>query len=197
MFGTTADNHGSGVHPINIIEKGDHGHDRGWGAYIWAIIIFVVFLFVVFLAFALIFKRDDRNHANIAETLTPLMTAAMLNKGHDRPYYAEYPNGGREHWDIIRDDAKHAMEMAKYFFDQQKDTLLGFKQSEILGMQNTQSLTKEICSLRDELKEDKLREQGSRINFLETVMALAPKPVMPSYPVYSPSPYPMHPPCPA
>jgi hypothetical protein len=161
------------------------------------------------------FRRDGRdevranNGTNYAEVMMPFLAMSQM-KNHDG-----YGHGNHyEHWDIARDELKEfgevkkqiaetgwreQIENAKYFYEQQKTNLLGFKDVEIQGLKNTAETVKEVRSLRDELKEDKLREQGNRLNYLETVMALQPKPIPAAYPVHPPVPYSPHathvPPC--
>jgi hypothetical protein len=157
MFGANEAS-GSGFHPIMAVEKGHDGDRQGWGAYLWAVVIFIVFIFVVFIIAAMFLRRDDKHHGNIAETLTPLIAANAMNH---KPYYDGH--GNYEHWDIVRDELREfgnlkyqgaenawkiSAENAKYFYEQQKTNLLGFKDVEILGLKNTAETVKEVRSVR-------------------------------------------------
>jgi len=201
MFGTTMDAHGSGFHPVVVGEKHSGDEKHGWGSYIWAIIIFIVFIFVVFLAFALIFKRDERHvGGNAMEAMTPLLTAmAVKDCNHNNNGY----NHGVYEWDAMRDTAKQfadtrmeiqqvswtqSRENDKYHYEQRAaidrnnyDTLLGFKSSEIEGLKNTQKIEARIDGLENRLNQDIIRKQDSEITYLKTVAALAPRPPMPAY----------------
>ena len=84
-------------------------------------------------------------------------------------------------WTQSRENDKYHYETARLIDRNNYDTLLGFKNSEILGLQNTSNIEKRIDGLETRMKEDEIRRQGSRINYLETVMALSPKPPSPAY----------------
>jgi hypothetical protein len=59
-------------------------------------------------------------------------------------------------------------------------------------MKNTSEIVKEINSLRDEMKEDKIRSLTSRVNYFETIVGVRGLGIQPSYPVHAPMPYPQH-----
>jgi len=207
MFGELTEASGSGFHPVSYIDKGgDRDKHDGWGMWIWAIIILVIFLFVIFLAFALIFKRGKED-GGIAEAITPLIAASAMNQGHKG-------HGDYDHkiWDVERDNMREfcnvrqeikdaawtqSRENDKYHYEQRAaidkanyDALIGFKNAEVLGLQNTATIAARIDGLENRLNADITRKQGEEITYLKTVLALQPRPIQPSYPVYGPSPYP-------
>ena len=80
MF-ATANAPGSGVHPINIMERdSDRKHD-GSGYALLLTVIFVVFIiFAIIIFFAFFARKDERRHEglNAGEATLPLMTAAIM-----------------------------------------------------------------------------------------------------------------------
>ena len=132
----------------------------------------------------------------------PALAIGAMNK---QPVAAEaaYIGGRNEHWDIVRDELREfgnlkleiketgweqQRENAKYFYEQRAaidrnnfDTAIGFKQSEILGLQNKGEILGRIDGLEKRLDQDIIRKQGEELNYLKTVMALAPKPPVPAY----------------
>ena len=187
-----ADDHGSGYHPQYIQGKSDHDGDRG---YWWIFALVIIFLAIIFLV---AWRRDDgrRDGLDANALAIPAMTAAVTAGQHR-------DDGNYEHWDGLRDNLREfatvresikdtaytqAREQDRYFYEQRAaldrnnhDTLLGFKNSEILGLQNTAGIAKEIAALRDQLKDEKIAALFSEVNHLKTVAMLAPKPPMPAY----------------
>jgi len=195
-----ADDHGSGYHPMLISDK---GHDGGaWsGMWIFAIVI-------IFFALILIWRKDGgerRNDGNYSDAITPALTMAAMNQNACRPQCDGYDGHKNEyqHWDIARDELREfgevkkeiavtalgqSREMDKYFYEQRAaidrnnyDTLLGFKNSEILGLQNTKEVVGRIDGLERRMDQDVIRKQGEELNYYKTVAALSPKPPMPAY----------------
>ena len=180
---------GSGYHPI-MIDKG-HGDDRsfGWG---WIFALVIIFLALVFLWG----RRGDEGSRGQNDTLLPFL-AANATKHHDGH------SGSYEHWDIARDELREfgdvkkeiigaayaqSRESDRYFFEtnraidrNQHDTLLGFKNSEILGLQNTGEVLKRIDGLERRYDQDKIQELRDKLNHMSTVAALAPRPPIPAY----------------
>ena len=199
--------------PNVMTATGGSDHDRGYGyTWIWAIFALVIIFF------ALIFwGRNDRDHRGYGlEALAPALALNQANKncgcGGHHSYGHDYP---KYEWDAMRDNLREfgdvkkeimgttyaqSREMDRYFYDQRAavdktnyDTLLGFKQNEVLMLQNTDSIKGQIAALErrqdDRFYQETIRRQGEEINYLKTVMALAPRPIQPSYPVQGPVPY--------
>ena len=184
---------GSGYHPI-MIDKGGRDHDGGW-SYGWIFALVIIFLALVFL-----WGRRDHGerHHNAVDGILPAMALNGMNHKNHGGHCVE-----EKVWDVNRDQMREfanlrqeiadkacmqQRENDRYFYEQRAatdrnnyDTLLGFKNNEILGLQNKGDIVTEIRNMRDEMKEEKLREQGNRINFLETVAALQPRPPVPAY----------------
>jgi hypothetical protein len=198
MFGTTANTHGSGVNPVVVADKKD---DHGYGNPLWAIVIVIVFLIVVFAFFAMMFRGKDgeirtNNGTNYAEAMMPFLAMSQMPKyGYD---------GGHQHWDMAINECnqfgnlkfqiaetgwKQSSENAKYFYEQQKTNLLGFKDVEIQGLKNTAEVVAAVKAEGDKRRDDELRRFEIRTAMQEAVSELRQKPIMPSFPVAPPAPY--------
>ncbi|MCL2391965.1 MAG: hypothetical protein FWC66_05075 [Oscillospiraceae bacterium] len=172
------------------------GHDGAGYSHTWLFALVIIF-------FALIFWRrdDNRKSDGLGEGL---LTAGLLGGGL----------GGRVHsnhctdekiWDVerdmmtqfanVRDEMKDtawrlSAEDAKAHSDHRYEMAIGFKNSEILGLQSKGEIIGRIDGLERRFDQDIIRKQGEELNYLKTVMCLQPKPVMPAYPVHPPAPYP-------
>ena len=162
MFSTQG---GSGFHPVMIDKHDTDRHHTSHSMLIAVIfVIFIIFALVIFMA---MFRRGDHKIGAGVEALAPVIAAKAMD-GHHKGY--DYG------WDNHRDMSRYFYDQRqitdRYFYEQQKEMLLGFKNSEILGLQNTASVKDEVRGLRDEIKEDKLREQGNKINYLESLIGI-------------------------
>lgn len=193
------DAHGSGYHPV-IAKGGDgEGHYGNWsGIWIFAIVI-------IFFALLLVWRRDEGRHhgGDWANGIAPAMAMGMMAK---QPNYNcdGYGHSGRqEHWDIVRDELREfgeikkeaamlalgqSREIDKGFYETRAaidrnnyDTLLGFKNSEIQGLNNTREILQRVDALERRQDTEVIRKQGEELNYLKTVMALQPRPPMPAY----------------
>ena len=165
MYSPVAHAHGAGMNPI-VIGKDDSHHSGDRSMWMIVAIVFIIFIIFAIIAFAFMF-RENRGHNVGMDALAPIL-ATTAAKG--------IGCGDQYGWDNHRDMSKYfydqRLENDKYFYEQQKTTLLGFKDNEIQGMKNTAEINANITKLRDEIKEDKLREKDSKINYLETVIGI-------------------------
>jgi hypothetical protein len=165
----------------------------------WVFALVIIFFALIFWA-----RRDDGHKGNYGDGVLPALAVGgiMEKKCHS--------GASHEIWDIERDQMREfanvrqeiketgweqQRENTRYFYENRAaidrnnyDTLLGFKNNEILGLQSKSDIMARIDTLERTFKEDEIRKQGNRINYLETVLALQPKPIPPSYPVGAPIP---------
>ena len=179
-----------GAVPATYMHSGHDGDRSYMGLWIFALVL--IFLGLIFLWG----RRDgyDGRRDNGTDNILPYM--AMLEAGKNRGNdYAQ--------WDCCRDNMREFGEIKKeimatswtqqreqdrYHYDQRAaidrnnyDTLLGFKNNEILGLQNTGRIETRIDGLERRLDQDIIRKQGEELNYLKTVAALAPRPPVPAY----------------
>ena len=170
-----------------IMVKDYHPHDDGkhhsshMAMMMIIAIIFIIFIIFAIIIFAAMFRRREHDGVGM-EAITPIIAATAARGLGD----GGYGHGAKNYeWDNHRDMSKYfydqRAENDKYFYEQQKTTLLGFKDNEIQGLKNTAEINANISKMREEFKEDKLREQGNRINHLETVMAIRGLGLVPSF----------------
>ena len=181
--------------PGNFTSTGTGDHQQSWW---WVFALVLIFLALIFLWG----RRDEHpKHNNYLDGMLPAL--AMSNMmGHQKPACGVYDH---QHWDMALNDAREfgnikmeiketawqqSRDQDKYFYEQQKTNLVGFKDVEIQNLNNTARIESRIDQLEKTFKEDEIRRQGNRINYLETVLALQPRPIQPSYPVNPPVAYP-------
>jgi len=149
-----------------VVSEGRDGGYGGW-ALIWVVFaIIIVFLFVVFA-----WKRDGHRDG-IAELATPLALGMMGSKRDD------HGEARHERWDTDRDVLREAgitkekicesarstdQQNAKYFFDQLNALKDGFKQVEVLGMQQTEKVLGAVAALTMTYKDDIIRKQDAEL----------------------------------
>ena len=122
-------------------------------------------------------------------------------------------HGGVSHeiWDVERDQMRefanvrqeiketawqHDKENSKYFYDQRAaidrtnyDTLLGFKNAEVLGLQNKGEILGRIDGLERRLDRDIIEKQSAEITFLKTIQGVRGLGMVPAVPYAQ---YPIH-----
>ena len=201
------DDHGSGYHPVVATGGGEDGH-QGWWSGMWIFAIVIIFFALILIWRR---DGDGKNENKWGDGLLPAMAMGMASRQRpdegygagrheiwdvERDQMREFCNIRQE----IKDTAfAQQRENDKYFYenraatdrgfyetraatDQNRyDTLLGFKNTEILGLQNKGEIVGRIDGLEKRMDQDIIRKQGEELNYLKTVMALAPKPPMPAY----------------
>lgn len=167
----------------DYVRSGDDRNSQYW----WAFIIFAIFAFI--------WAKKDRNDDD-GGVLKYAVAGNMMNQKSgdcDRIWdverdmmnqFAQTRMEAKDNaWTITRD-------ADKYFCEQQKTSLVGFKDVEIQGLHNTSKIESRIDALERTLKEDIIRKQGEEINFYKTVQAVRGWGVPPSQPMnMSPYPY--------
>lgn len=161
------------------------GSDRN-SQYWWAFIIFAIFAFIWA-------KRDRREDDD--GVLKYAVAGNMMNKK---------PEECERIWDVERDMmnqfAQTRMEAQqnkydltrdsdRYFYEQQKTSLVGFKDVEIQGLQNTSKIESRIDRMEQNWRDAEDRKKESRINYLETLVGIRGLGLIPSNP-YAQVPYP-------
>jgi len=172
---------GSGFHPVITRDTHDGDKGYGWGG-MWVFALVIIFIILVL---AFMWKGKEGEHrGNYLDGIYPALAMGQMNKGKDCDSQYWY-DSAKEHGDIKKEILGAAWaqsrESDRYHFEQQKTMLLGFKDVEIQGLKNTASIEGRIDALETRMKEDEIRRQGNRINYLETVIALSPKPPAPAY----------------
>lgn len=168
-----------------VRQNGDYN-----GQYWWAFVVFALFAFIWGA------RRDRRDDCGDDGVLKYVAAGNMMNN-HKRDDCDHI-------WDVERDMmnqfAQTRMEAQqnkydltrdsdRYFYEQQKTSLVGFKDVEIQGLQNTSKIESRIDALERTFKEDIIRKQGEELNFYKTVQAVRGWGIPPSQPMFA-APYP-------
>lgn len=161
------------------------GSDTQGNNWWWAFIVLVVF------ALLLMWRKDGNEHRNnygMDGMVAPLLAAQCANGGG---YTRAAAGISHEIWDTHRDMMSQFNQMGResdrYFYEQQKTSLLGFKDVEIEGMKNTARIESRIDALERTFKEDTIRQQDNKINTLETIIGIRGLGLVPAYnPPYNP-----------
>lgn len=152
----------------------------------------IIFLFIVFA-----WKRDEKHHGlGALEGIAPALAMGAMQKHHAPVEYGGNYRGHQEHWDTMTAQLKEfgeikkemallslgqSREMDQRFFEQQKTMLVGFKDTEIQGMNNTREVLARVDALERRQDMETIRKQGEEINYLKTVMSLQQKAPVPAY----------------
>ena len=182
-------------------QSGDNigtGYGSGWMGGMWVFALVILALFFLW-------GRDGKKHDGYGEAVLPALALGGMNG---------YAKGGHcieeKIWDVERDQMRefanvreevrvvghqNAMDNAKYFYDQARlidrnnfDTALGFKQSEIGNLVQTKDILARIDKLENGMKDEKIQELTSKVNFFETVQAVRGWGIPPAHPVGGPAP---------
>jgi len=170
--------------PSNFTSSGGSDYQNGtWNNPFWAVIIFVIFVVII----ALFWRRDDHKGNYGIDGVLP---ALALNK------FGKEDGCCCEHRDLLLESGNIKKEIALVGWQQDKTALenrnlvtLGFKENEILGLKSTSEIMNRICTLENNLREDKLRATELKLNNLETIIGIRGLGAVPSY-------YSAHPPYP-
>ena len=168
--------------PNVMTSTGGYDGDRQ-GSYWWIFALVLVF-------FALIFWRRDGRDETGLNGILPALALGKINKGDDYCH---------EHWSLYKEQSDIKKEIMQVGWQTDKSVLenrtamaLGFKENEILGLKSTAEIMARIDNLEKSFKNDEIRRLESKVNFLDTVMAIRPPGAIPAIPhAY----YPMHNPC--
>jgi hypothetical protein len=185
--------HESTMIPANTYHAGS-GDEKGWSG-MWVFALVIIFFALIFWA-----RRDDRGNG-LGEYAPLLMGMGGYAGGRDK-------NLSHEIWDVERDQMREFanirqqisetgyrgdMANAKYFYEQQKTNLLGFKDVEIQGLQNKGEIIGRIDGLERRMDQDIIRSQGNELNYLKTILGVRGWGIPPAQPVSTtPFPYPCH-----
>jgi len=190
------DAHGGGYHPVVAQEN-----DKSWFGLTW------LFAIIVVLFFAVIFMRHNRDqqHHHGADALAGVAPALALGAAARAGSYGEgHHENNYQHWDMVRDVGESRKETAmlmlgqsrefdKYAYEQRAateqaryDMLLGFKDAEIRGMQNTKEILERIGHLESEHLKRENAEKDRKLSVFETITYLQPKAPYLQYPPYPP-----------
>ena len=174
---------------------GDDKH--GWYG-IWAIVIVIIFF-----ALIMVWRRDgNENHKGGYGELLPALALANGGafKGNGGADFAEHCAMIRDNGDIKKEIVGAAWaqtrEADRYFYEQRAaidrtnyDTLLGFKQSEVLGLQNKGEILGRIDGLERRLDQDIIAKQSAELTYLKTIQGVRGLGMVPAVPYAQ---YPIH-----
>jgi len=199
------DAHGGGYHPM--VASGGSDHGGGWWSGMWIFAIVIIF-FALLLIWRRDEGRHPNNDtlAGVAPVLAAGMVAKPHYEGHHEGSYQHWDivrDELREFGELKKENALltlgQSREMDRGFYEQRAatdraafeaqkaadrnwhDTLLGFKNSEIQGMNNTAQVLARVDALERRQDQETIRKQGEELNYLKTVMALQPHAPIPAY----------------
>ena len=165
--------------PSNFTSSGGHDNQT-WNNPFWAVIVFVIFVVII----ALFWRNDNRKDGYGMESIYPALALGKLGKD----------GCGCEHRDLLKETGLLQKEIAmtawqndKSILENRHITALGFKEQEVLGLKSTADIMNRICTLENNLREDKLRAAELKLNNLETVISIRGLGSIPAY--MQPNPY--------
>jgi len=166
---------------VHESEKGSYtytgGRDSdGFGGQWWIFAIVVVFFAMMF------WKKDDRGKRDDNGILEGVALSGGLGG------FAGARHGGNhcideKVWDTDRDVLngfgkqnenfwRLSSENANNFSNQRFETAMGFKNSEILGLQNNKEVLTAIATLNQRLDQDIIRKQGEDLTTIRTILGV-------------------------